>query len=85
MEKINSKIKKVKDYEHLFYCDECGEYLGTSAEYDDGWYERLGEVKFSVYIDGDWYKVNKCLCDDCADKFFSNLKTHLKSIGFEKE
>lgn len=84
MEKINSITKEIEDYEHSFYCDECGEYLGTTEEYDDGWYDTLGEFELSFNIDG-WYKVNKCLCDDCADKFLSNLKNHLESIGFKKE
>lgn len=84
MEKINAITKEVEDYERLFYCDECGEYLGMSEEYDDGWYERLGEFELSFYING-WYRVKKCLCHDCAEEFLSNLKNHLENIGFKRD
>lgn len=84
MEKTNCTTKEIENYEHSFYCDECGEYLGTSEEYDDGWYECLGEFELSFYIDG-WYRVEKCLCEDCAQKFLSNLKNHLEDMGFKRD
>ena len=84
MEKTNYKSKTVKATEHSFYCDECNEYLGTTEEYDDGWYEALGDFELSFYID-DWYRVKKCLCKDCANKYLSNLKNSLIILGFEKE
>ena len=83
MEKVKETIKKVKQYEHSFYCDDCGKYLGTSQEYDDGWYEEFGEFELKFHIDG-WYRINKCLCDDCRKKFIENLKVALKNLGFNK-
>ena len=69
--------------DHIFYCDECGAYIGKSREYDDGWYDTLGEVEFSFYIDR-WYRVKKCLCGNCAAKFIENLKATLKDFGFKE-
>ena len=84
MDKIKATTKKVEGYEHSFYCDECNEYLGTTEEYDDGWYEELGEFELSFYID-DWYRVKKCLCHNCTVNFLSNLKNHLENIGFKRD
>ena len=84
MEKAKEIIREIKTYEHSFYCDECNKYLGTSQEYDDGWYEDIGEFELKFYIDS-WYCINKCLCDDCRKSFIENLKVTLKNIGFEKD
>ena len=50
MEKAKEIIREIKTYEHSFYCDECNKYLGTSQEYDDGWYEDIGEFELKFYI-----------------------------------
>lgn len=84
MEKTREIIKEVKQYEHSFYCDECGKHLGTSTEYDDGWYQDFGELEIKIYIDG-WYRIKKCLCDNCRYNFIEKLKTYLGVLGFEKE
>ena len=84
MEKIEETTRTVKNIKHHFYCDECNKYLGSSTEYDDGYYETFGDVGFKFYIDS-WYRIKKCLCDDCRNKFLDNLKYVLKNIGFERE
>lgn len=84
MEKVEYIEQAVETAEHSFYCDECNKYLGTIKEYDDGWYETLGEFELSFYIDGYWYEVKKCLCHDCANNFLSNLKNSLKDMRFKK-
>lgn len=84
MEKIKETVKEVKDTEHFFYCDECGKYLGSSKEYDDGWYQKLGEFELKIYIDN-WYRLKKCLCDDCKYRILENLKIDLGVLGFKKE
>ena len=83
MEKVEYIERTVKDAKHSFYCDECNKYLGTTEEYDDGWYDTLGNLELSFYIDAP-YKVKKCLCHDCTNNFLSNLKDSLKAIGFKK-
>lgn len=83
MEKAKEIIKEIKRYEHSFYCDECGKYLGTSQEYDDGWYKSFGEFEIKFYID-EWYRIRKHLCDECRRSFIENLKVALKNMGFKK-
>ena len=84
MEKILKTTKYVEDNKHEFYCDKCGKYLGASHEYDDGWYERIGEFELKFYVD-DWYRIKKCLCDDCRERFINNVKWNLTNMGFEKD
>lgn len=84
MEKTREVIKSLKNIEHSFYCDECGKHLGTVTECDDGWYQELGELELKIYIDG-WYRLKKCLCDDCRYRILENLKTDLCVMGFKKE
>lgn len=83
MEKSKEIIKEIKTYEHSFYCDECGKYLGTSQEYDDGWYKDIGEFEMKFYID-EWYTVRKHLCDECRKNFMEDLKANLINMKFEK-
>lgn len=84
MEREEVIVYEAELVKHHFYCDECGEYLGVSKEYDDGWYKELGELELKFYIDH-WYIVKKCLCGNCAAKFIENLKATLKNFGFEKK
>ena len=71
-------------YEHSFYCDECHKYLGTSQEYDDGWYKDIGDFELKIYIDG-WYRIKKCLCDDCRKHLVTELNIRLINMGFKKD
>lgn len=82
MENTEKIIKE--SYKHSFYCDKCNKYLGTSEEYDDGWYQKFGEFSLAFYVEDEWYEIYKCLCDYCKDEFVDNLKSVLKNIGFEK-
>ena len=85
MEQIKTiKIEK-EQIKHQIYCDYCKKFIGSSIEYDDGYYEKLGEVEEKVYIYNDWYKLNKTLCEDCKNKFYHNLIKKLIEIGFERE
>ena len=83
MEKTKEIVREIKKYEHSFYCDECGKHLGTSIEYDDGWYQDFGEFEIKIYING-WYHIKKCLCDKCRYEFVEKLKTDLYKLGFKK-
>ena len=83
MEKIEMVTYTTERPEHHFYCDDCGDWIGVSEEYDDGWYAELGEFELDFYING-WYRIKKCLCHDCAKGFLSNLKNHLEDIGFKR-
>lgn len=82
MEKTIKEIIEVEDIRHEFYCDECNEYIGTSYEHSDGWYEELGELELKLNVNG-WLRVNKCLCAKCKYEFINKLRTNLFDIGFE--
>lgn len=83
MEKII--IRKKEEYVHHFYCDECNKYLGNTEEYDDGYYPSLGEFKLAFHLPGGWYKVEKCVCDECKEKYLSRLENVLKDLEFIKK
>lgn len=83
MEKETRTIYQKELIEHSFYCDECGKHLGTSREYDDGWYEMFGKLELRFNIVNGWYHINKCFCEDCKNKFLSKIKVALKDIGFK--
>ena len=84
IEKVEITTIEVERVLHSFYCDECNKHLGTSEEYDDGWYQDFGQFKLNCYIDG-WYSVKKCLCENCKPKFIDDFKTILKNVGFTRE
>jgi len=80
MEKINYVEKTEVVTMHEFYCDECGCLLGSSEEWDDGYYEEIGEVSWSF---GNFEK-NGHYCDKCKEKVWNKLKKTLKGLGFEE-
>lgn len=85
MEKVEIKIKQTEDHTHHFYCDNCGVRIGSSREYDDGWYQTLGDLELEFYVPTGWYSVKKCLCDQCEEKYLSEVYTTLEQLGFKKE
>ena len=85
MEKIETTIQEIENYKHHFYCDECNKYLGTTEEYDDGYYDELGELELKFYLLDGWYKVKKCFCEECKKKYLSRFQIILNELGFEKD
>ena len=83
VEKIIEVTKTKK--RHDFYCDNCKKYIGFSFEYDDGYYEKYGELEKNLYINNEWYKFKAILCNDCKIGFYNRLIQELEEIGFEKE
>lgn len=85
MEKTEKEIKTIEKYKHHFYCDSCSEFLGTVEEYEDGWYQNLGEFELKFFVANKWYRLSKCLCDDCATNLINNIKSILEGIGFKED
>lgn len=84
MEKAKT-IRRVKNVLVCeFYCDICGEKIGESEEYSDGYIAELGEFEYSVNVNG-WYKIKKCLCDNCKEIYTNKIICALKELGFEKD
>lgn len=91
MDKITeTKVEKIKRT-HTFYCDGCGELIGSKDEYDDGYYDEIGAYEQSMYVKliynapGGWYSVKKHLCPDCATKMSNDIIAKLEELGFVKE
>ena len=81
MEKVTErKIERV-ERGHDFYCDRCGKYLGSSEEYDDGYYHKIGNFELKLYTDK-WLVLNKHYCNECRRQFLSKLNLILKELGF---
>jgi hypothetical protein len=83
MEKVEIKTEQIEDCTHHFYCDDCNAYIGSSHEYDDGWYDELGEFELKIHMPRGWYKLEKCLCEKCKEKFLDKTYANLESVGFK--
>jgi predicted Zn-dependent protease len=69
MENVTEKEVTKVDRKYDFYCDKCGQHLGTSYEHPDGWYKQFGEVNTR----DPEYCGN--LCNECRD----NLELEIKN------
>lgn len=97
--KCISKLKEKKEIiktTHEFYCDNCGKFLGSSEEWEDGYYEKFGsfENKLDIYNsrvhnkkykESGWYTYKKILCDKCQEEFVSKLAKTLLELGYKKD
>ena len=83
MEQI--KYKKVENIVniHEFYCDGCGKYLGGAEEYDDGYYAEPSVFEMNVYTTK-WFRIRKCCCSECKEKFINKLNNFLLGCGFKE-
>ncbi len=78
---VVSQVRRI----HEFYCDDCGCLVGTSHEYEDGYYEQPGRCVYKVYLGGNWLIKEATFCDDCGNKFEHALKSTLINLGFGRE
>ena len=85
MEKTETQTITTELYRHHFYCDHCGIHLGTSKEYDDGYYQSFGDFALECYTPVGRYRIKKCLCDECKEKHLSKIYSALEQLGFKKE
>lgn len=85
MEKIIPKeVTSVLNIHH-FYCDMCEKHLGSTREYDDGYYGTTGDYDLEFNINGEWYKLHRNLCVECRAKLRKDIIDTLLSKGFVKE
>ena len=85
MDKINVEKVNIIRTTHTFECDMCGKPLGTTLEWEDGYYAELGRYEKGYCVDGKWYRLKKNLCDECAELLTSKIVAAFKELGFEKE
>lgn len=85
MEKITSKEVKSILNTHNFYCDMCEKHLGSTEEYDDGYYATIGDYDLKFNVDSEWYRLHRNLCIDCRAKMREEIINALLSMGFVKK
>ena len=83
MEKVETKVIQTEEITHNFYCDECGAHLGSSVEWDDGYYQGFGGFELKMHTSRGWYEIKRCFCDTCRDKFLNKVYASLEAAGFE--
>lgn len=85
MEKIIPIKKTITENKHQFFCDGCGQFLGESCEYDDGYYKRFGNYGPSINVNSRIYSMDKLFCDECAEKVEQELLQVIKKLGYKRE
>lgn len=86
MEKVINEEVVTQQITHEFYCDKCGKLIGSSKEWDDGYYEELGLYNQSINVTNDgWYKFSGHYCIDCKTAKKVEFMKLLFDFGFEKE
>ena len=85
MEKIERIPVTHTDIIHYFYCDGCGDYLGKSEEYDDGYYESIGKRAIHLNLPTGWFRTNKHFCNNCKEQFYRRLEKNITQLGFVEE
>lgn len=85
MEQVKYTTKTITVTTHYFYCDDCGKFLGHYTEEADGYYNPIGNFAINFPSPRGLYKLRKCLCDDCQDKFMDKLDRVMKELGFQHE
>ena len=58
-------------------------FLGSSEEYEDGYYSEVGKFRFDLRTDK-WFKIEKHYCVECRQKFILKFNQILKELGFEE-
>ena len=86
MDRIEEKIIESKLIIHHFSCDECGKDLGSTEEYEDGYYPKVGCYGQSFHLEpGGWFRYSATLCDECKEKKTATIKNSLLALGFRAE
>ena len=84
MEKIETKKVEKEEIIHKFYCNMCNKFLGESTEYDDGYYEKYGEIREKIYINGNDYMLEMNLCPECYKKKINEISEALEKVGYKR-
>ena len=78
MSEVLKEIEKTDTItNHTFYCDDCGKYLLTSQEYDDGYYEEPRTFNIQHV------KLKGHYCDECGLKRVNDVIAYARSKNFD--
>lgn len=86
MEKIITENIRV----HVFKCDQCGEEISRSIEYENGRYSNpvnsMHDITIShgLFYPKDMFKYKVLLCKECAKKRTEELEKILETFGYQK-
>ena len=85
MDQVKSEeIVKIK-ITHNFFCDGCNKLLGSSVEYEDGYYDHIGEYEHTVFFKHvGKFTINKCLCDNCRLALDKKIQQSMEDLGFTR-
>lgn len=77
-----TEIVKEEVIKYKFFCDLCGEHIGTSEEGYDGWYYRYGDYKLSFKLPSlcKTILIEKTLCGKCAFEFEKKIFEDLEKF-----
>lgn len=84
MEKVTSKEIKSILNTHNFYCDMCKKHLGSTEEYDDGYYATIGDYDLKFNVNSEWYSLHYNLCVECRAKKETRNYRYFIIYGFCK-
>jgi len=85
MEKTIPEEQTIVRDRHLFYCDECGIFLGESQEYDDGYYANINDYRWSYYDKScSWLYKRGNYCPACKAKIDRRIEKALRDLGFSE-
>ena len=84
METTETREEMITTVTHVFRCDNCNKVLGKSEEYDDGYYDKFGEVEYNFHLGDSWYLSRKTLCEQCKKKYHNEIIDALSKVGFTK-
>ena len=77
MDKITEKENKIITRTHSFYCDDCGEHILDSEEYDDGYIPQPKTFRIQhVELKGHF-------CEKCGQKRVDDVIAYARSKGFD--
>ena len=80
MHNVNEYQEVITKRTHNFQCDNCNKFLGSSEEYDDGYYETFGNRTIAINLDKKKLEFKACLCDECYNEFIRQFKNNIKPI-----
>lgn len=84
-DKIIPIKRTITENKHQLFYDECGQFIGESYEYDDGYYQEFGNYTPDVEINHVGYSLGKLLCDKCEEKAERELLQAIKQLCYKRE
>ena len=85
MRQVEKKTIEVEQNVYSFYCDRCGEFLGESVEFDDGYVPDIWQFVHSIRFGDKWYEMSKHFCDECKKKQIKDTEMALINLGYKED